>query len=259
MVGCIEAQGVSDSGRRVIPYQQIRKADVMWSKRVWRRIDLRQKLNHPLYFPTVPSNGLMSLYQVIYNGLVGELQLNPYDCGNAIQPNDDFNRVLSKTELWEKLVSKELVEEYGPYGDVLGTVEVADTITSRDIKYYELLEEWIFDKQQSTLVIRIIGIKPVVEIRDLSGNPTMVDLFWISFRELRPLLIQYEAFNRKNDSENLSYDALFMKRMFSSNIIKVNNVYNRSISDYKTGIDALVEAQLMEEELWNMEMDLWEY
>lgn len=37
--------------KRMIPYEYIREADVMWSKRVWQTIDLREKINHPLYFP----------------------------------------------------------------------------------------------------------------------------------------------------------------------------------------------------------------
>ena len=37
--------------KKVIPYEFVREADVMWSKRVWRAIDLREKFNHPLYYP----------------------------------------------------------------------------------------------------------------------------------------------------------------------------------------------------------------
>ena len=37
--------------KRLIPYEHVREADVIWSKRVWRRIDLRENINHPLYFP----------------------------------------------------------------------------------------------------------------------------------------------------------------------------------------------------------------
>jgi gliding motility associated protien GldN len=231
----------------------------MWSKRVWRRIDLSQKINHPLYFPETPANGLKSLFSIILEGIEPEGGLLVYDAGTSVAPNDDFNRILNQEEIWRKLVDFDLIEEYSPYGDVLGTVEVPDTLSSQDIKYYEIMEDWIFDSKRSVLEIRIIGIKPVVEITDPNGNPSLVDLFWISFIDLRPILVQYRAFNRKNDSEYMTYDALFARRRFGSTIIKVNNVFNRSISDYKTGIDALLEAQLLEEELWNMEMDLWEY
>ena len=37
--------------KKVVPYEFVREADVTWSKRVWRVIDLREKFNHPLYYP----------------------------------------------------------------------------------------------------------------------------------------------------------------------------------------------------------------
>jgi gliding motility associated protien GldN len=37
--------------KRLVPYEFVRESDVMFSKRVWRTIDLREKINHPLYYP----------------------------------------------------------------------------------------------------------------------------------------------------------------------------------------------------------------
>ncbi len=37
--------------KRMIPYEFVREADVIWSKRVWEAIDMREKINHPMYFP----------------------------------------------------------------------------------------------------------------------------------------------------------------------------------------------------------------
>jgi gliding motility associated protien GldN len=37
--------------KRLIPYEYIREADVIWSKRVWRAIDMREKINHTMYLP----------------------------------------------------------------------------------------------------------------------------------------------------------------------------------------------------------------
>ena len=35
--------------KRMIPYEFVREADVTWSKRVWENIDMREKINHPIY------------------------------------------------------------------------------------------------------------------------------------------------------------------------------------------------------------------
>lgn len=37
--------------KRLVPYPPVREADVIWSKKVWRAIDLREKINIPLYYP----------------------------------------------------------------------------------------------------------------------------------------------------------------------------------------------------------------
>jgi hypothetical protein len=45
-----------------VPYEYMREADVMWSKVVYRMIDLRQKQNLPLYYPTKPIGGKNEFY-----------------------------------------------------------------------------------------------------------------------------------------------------------------------------------------------------
>ncbi|MGZ6416654.1 MAG: gliding motility protein GldN, partial [Bacteroidia bacterium] len=53
--------------RRAIPYPTLREADVMWSKRVWRVIDLREKMNFPLYYPDARILDRKSLFDVIHD------------------------------------------------------------------------------------------------------------------------------------------------------------------------------------------------
>ena len=63
----------------------------------------------------------------------------------------------------------------------------------------------------------------------------------------------------KNESENKTYEDIFMKRMFASTITKEGNVQNRAIADYMVGLDAILEAERIKEEIFNLEHDLWEY
>ena len=75
--------------KRMIPYEYVREADVMWSKRVWRGIDLREKINHPLYYPLdevtpyswVRNNRVWSLWTIIRQHVMeGDLRVfSPYD------------------------------------------------------------------------------------------------------------------------------------------------------------------------------------
>ncbi len=47
--------------------------------------------------------------------------------------------------------------------------------------------------------------------------------------------------------------------MFSSYIVKEENVYDRYILDYTSGMDALLEAEKISEKIREYEMDFWEY
>ena len=73
-------------------------------------------------------------------------------------------------------------------------------------------------------------------------------------------MINAEVFNSvKNDAERRTYDDLFWKRMFSSTITMEANVANRRINEYMIGLDALLEAERIKAEIFNIEHDLWEY
>ena len=51
--------------RKPVPLPYLREADIPWSKMIWRMVDLREKINHPLYFPTTPFGPRMSLIDVL--------------------------------------------------------------------------------------------------------------------------------------------------------------------------------------------------
>jgi len=108
--------------------------------------------------------------------------------------------------------------------------------------------------------VRILGLCPVKDDFDEDGIfRGYKPLFWIYFPEARPIFAKNEVFNRFNDAERRTYDDVFWKRMFGSYVYKEQNVYDRKIVDYAMGLDALLEAERVKNDLFKFEHDLWEY
>ncbi|MBK6829705.1 MAG: hypothetical protein IPG92_02680 [Flavobacteriales bacterium] len=106
--------------KRVVPYTHIREADVMWARRVWRTIDLREKMNHPFYYPTEPINDRKSLFDVIRQGLLVDGSITAYDAGPLLT-DDEFKKPLLATELKEMFTPDRhpvhRVIDHGGHGD----------------------------------------------------------------------------------------------------------------------------------------------
>lgn len=240
--------------RRVIPYTYLREADVMWSKRIWRMIDLREKLNHDMYFPIDVIAGRRSLMQVIWDGVTKDGSITAYSDEN----DGDFTTQLSKTDLDNKYNTWDTSNIEDP-----GTGEMKEVVTQRqfipsEVKQFRVKEDWFFDRQRSVMDVRIIGIAPV-RFYQKNGEERTETMFWIYYPEARFAFVSAEVYNKGNDAERRTYEDIFWKRRFSSYIYKETNVYNRRINTYMSGLDALLEAEKIKEDIFNMEHDLWEY
>ena len=243
--------------KKPIPYYPVREADVIWEKRIWRTIDLRQKINHPFYYPETPQKGWKNFMTVVMDA-IREGTITAYDPTK----DDQFLVPLTYQEIEKKFTRIDTVPIYDPNNPqvILRYDVVQEDFNSSDVQRIKLKEDWFFDKQRSVMDVRILGICPVRNLYDDDGNYFgLEEMYWIYFPEARPVFAQSIVFNKNNSAEERTYDELFWKRKFGSYVYKEENVYNREITDYASGMDALLEAERIKTNLFEFEHELWEF
>lgn len=239
---------------QVSPYANLRESDVMFSKRVWREIDLRDKVNMP--FASPKARLITILTDAIKDG-----ELTAYDATATKEDvnGDEFSAVLTADAAMAKFADSVLVPVFDNDGNQTGTQVKPGEFNPDSIVKFRIKEDWIFDKQRSVFEPRIIGIAPLVKISAAGQSFDEQPAFWIYFPEARHLLVTKPVVNRNNDATGLSYDDVFMKRIFSSYIVKVSNPEDLRIKDYAVGIDKLYESDRVKKELMDFEHDLWSF
>jgi gliding motility associated protien GldN len=240
---------------KVTPYANLRESDVAFAKRVWREIDIREKMNQ--YLASPKQRLIDVLLTAIDNG-----ELTAYDPTPTKEDSngDSFSRPLTGAEAHGKLVKSSVVDTFDKNGDKSGSKVVAGEFQGDSLVKYRLKEDWVFDRQRSIFEPRIVGIAPLIKV-EVSGvaNNEYQPAFWIYFPEARPVLAVKEAVSRNNDATGLSFDDVFMKRLFSSYIVKQSNDKDERIRDYAQGIDKLYEAERIKKNLMDWELNLWSY
>jgi len=241
-------------GKRPIPFPHLREADILWTKKIWQVIDCREKMNHPFYYPTVDMDDRRSLISLFIYGINNE--------GLTAYKDDEFKDFFTRDEvyaLFDALPDTSWVPDPNTGEMIQKTIE--GEIKFEEVLQYEIKEQWYFDKQHSTLKVRILGICPIRKYMDQeTGQLRKARTFWIYFDEVRPLMANQEVFNRHNDAQRISFDDLFFQRRFESYITKESNVYdNREIVQYLSGLNTLLEAERIKQEIFEFEHDLWEY
>ena len=234
--------------REIIPYDHLRESDVFYAKRIWRVIDIREKMNLPFAYPKEPF--IQILLEAAYAG-----EINVY-----APPGDEFKVPMTPDEVKGIGASKDTILVTDPV-----TLEEVQTIVEQEldldkIRKFRLKEDWVFDEETSTYICRIIGISPILDRYDENGNyQGELPMFWAYYPELRKILINKQAFNPFNDAHRLTWEDVFEARMFSSYIFKESNVYDQRIQDYATGIDGLLESERIRHYLYEKEHNLWSF
>ncbi|RYE24154.1 MAG: gliding motility protein GldN [Sphingobacteriales bacterium] len=241
---------------KTLNWQNVREADIMWKKRVWREIDIREKQNQAFRFPGDDYTGGGYFIEIVLDA-VKKGKIKAYS-----NMDDRFTSALTKEQVLEILIGKpDTIMSEDPV-----TGEIKMVISSREfnpdvVTKYRMKEDWVFDRNLGRMVVRIIGVAPIQDIYNEDGTfRASQAVFWLYYPEMRDMLAQYEVFNPENDVARMSWEEFFEGRYFSSKIIKTSNPFDLTFRERgMSGMEALYEGQKSSEMLMDKEHDMWVY
>ena len=239
----------------MVPYADVREEDVYYAKRIWREIDLRDTINSVL-------NAADSKLIDVLLKAIGDEELTVYSskdttAGKLLDDNDSFKIALTAQEA---LQSAQGITE-GEIDSVSGKIGDAKLrrLRSDEFVKYRIKEDWILDVKRSIFEPRIVGIAPM-KMEEGNWKP----VFWVYYDDARQLLSTKKLVNPGNDASTLSLDDFFVRRLFSSYVIKETNPGNKNIVDMLGLSDPkdprkLHESERIKKSMSDFEQSLWEY
>ncbi|TRX23097.1 gliding motility protein GldN [Flavobacterium franklandianum] len=258
-----DAQLISDNDRP-LEYGYVDDRDVLMGKTVWEIIDLNERINFPLYFPIDTANigpDRRSLYDVltkaIKNGEITEVYSDSYF--NTKKSYKDIKASLTRIDTTDAGR-----EQINAGQQISPEYIVKQDLTAQDVTQYKIKGYWYFDKRQSELKYRLLGICPITpDVYTMnSEEKDYIELFWVFFPASRDVLHEAKAFNDKNSAMPISFDQILNSRRFNAVIYQEENVYgDRAIVSYMkdNAQNQLLEAERVKEKIRDFEEDMWNY
>lgn len=245
--------------RTPLPYEHLRWDDALYAEKVWRELDLREKLNQVFRYEAQDDNG---------SQIFVDMLLKAVNSGEITAFSDDrFSTPLSLAEISQTTVGSYDTVERRDVNDpsiILERVVTKASFDPKSVVKIRIKEEWIFDREASRMFVRILGIAPLKTLFLPNGQERgTTAMFWVYYPDLRPMLAKFEVYNPKNmGMGRMTWEELFESRMFSSYIVKstLDNPGNKNIRQYvKDPILALLEGDNLKDRIFNYEQDLWSY
>ncbi len=266
-----ESDGVVDGivakqhikNKRHLQPAYVREANVLWSKTIWRIIDLREKQNLYLYYPINTKSAIderRSLLRTLLDALsTGDIKAYNPNADNEFEQPMDIREAFSKfdTEPTDSVVTVD--PETGE--NVTKYVYDMASLPLDYVKKFMIKEVWFFDSRYSALKCKILGLCPIIIKPNEDGDRLDQKLlFWVYYPAAEPFLAKQEAFTFSNDAMRPSLHDRLTARQFGSYIYKESNVYNnRIITSYAKGMASNIEAERIENSIFQKEHDMWAF
>jgi len=274
----LKAQESANDGYNPNSVYPIHEDDIMFKKRVWRRMNLEEPQNEPFF----ASNNEITKH-IVAAAKAGII---------PIYQGDSMVNRMTKEEFLEKLEDPRLQDlntgggddgwgdsggdSWGSddsWGDDTGgdsgeeesaATEVSTQFTVRQMSTLEIVEDMIFDRKRSVTHWDIQAIKIIIPASEFTaGVERTVGVFkYLDLIDLfRSNPEQMIWFNPQNSAEHKNLADAFALRLFNARIVKVANPDDNMIIDIynESPKEGIMASQWLEYELMEKEHELWSY
>jgi hypothetical protein len=282
------AQEKSDKGLNPLSLRPIHESNVMFKTTLWRRVDLNEKINQPLF-----AKGAEITKHLIDGVKAGVLEAFDNDSLAKKLTLEEFNQRLYKKFAGGGLSKEEIEAGFGAEseddgwgGEAAKTPAAGTTAGSEsdsqtsgtpkttvgaeggyemfpgELYILEIKEDWIFDKQRSRQYADIQSITIMIPA-EASAEGLEKPLASFKYKELEtyfrgnPNCIWYNA---ANVAQHKNLADAFELRLFHGKIVRKANPGNKYLDQiYKSPKEGMLKSQQLEYELMEFENNLWEY
>ncbi|MBR1785103.1 MAG: gliding motility protein GldN [Bacteroidales bacterium] len=255
-----------NSQQRPMPFPNLRESDVVWTTTLWKTIDLREQFNQFIYFPidNPDPSGKKSLACTLWDAVAaGEITVYEDDQLTVPIDNEIFVKQYTKpdTILLEIGYDDDDNEEYQ-------TIIRPHEFDGAEIEQFSLREAWFIGREETRMNSRRLALAPLRQSYHKFANTEeeiylgRLPLFWVPMQNprVRLLLARHTAYLDENNMVGQpSWDWIFINQHYNAFVTKESNIYDRTVRDYLVGEDAVLEAEWIEEKVFEMENDMWDY
>jgi gliding motility associated protien GldN len=247
-----------------------RADDIVWSKIVYRIIDMRDKQNYQLYFPMRPNDQYKSLFRLMLDAICKGVPVYKRNPREIVPSFNDSARLggddLSKAFAYDNNMDNNLIQ-------IDPVTNQAKVVNDQYFNYVRnqfkfLIQEIVFfDKHATRMYSKVMAIAPLYALHpDNTQSQQSIKYFqqsvlcWFAFDELRPYLAKQYVIPNGNETQRLTYDEYFAQKLYSSYLLGDSNMFNRMLLESEVNPDKIRKEQnRIETDLLNFEEDLWEY
>ncbi|MFZ9694918.1 MAG: gliding motility protein GldN, partial [Chitinophagaceae bacterium] len=173
--------------RTPLPYEHLRYDDAFYAEKVWRELDLREKMNKTFTYESMEDDGSQIFVNMLMRAVMsGEVEAFTDDRFTTKMPLEAVQQAVAG--------SLDTVPKYDvkQIDKVIGYVVTRKSFDPKDINKIRLKEEWVFDREASRMFVRILGLGLLKTeyFPNTNKERGTSSLFWVYYPDLRPLLVK---------------------------------------------------------------------